>query len=179
MKPDQADPEGIIQKFEQSLLAGDAPQIKTFLTEPESEIPLLTELVAAEIEHKLKSGIESRVEEYLLAFPGLKSNPDAVKTLVVHEYIIRQSMEPSPTRLDDFSNRFPQHADYLNSSEMKVAYQREMPATSRLMKTRSSGRYALKRLHARGGLGSVWVAKDDSLHRDVAVKEVKAELNLA
>ena len=37
------------------------------------------------------------------------------------------------------------------------------------------GRYSLKHLHARGGIGQVWLAYDADLHRDVALKELRPE----
>jgi formylglycine-generating enzyme required for sulfatase activity len=36
-------------------------------------------------------------------------------------------------------------------------------------------RYSLTRLHAEGGLGKVWVARDGDLNREVALKEIKPE----
>ena len=39
----------------------------------------------------------------------------------------------------------------------------------------TDGRYALKRIHASGGFGRVWLAYDSELGRNVAVKELRPE----
>ncbi len=40
---------------------------------------------------------------------------------------------------------------------------------------RSSLRYTLSRMHAQGGLGKIWIAKDTDLNREVALKEIRVE----
>jgi len=37
-------------------------------------------------------------------------------------------------------------------------------------------RYALGKMHAEGGIGQVWLARDKQLHRDVAIKTIRPEL---
>ena len=41
--------------------------------------------------------------------------------------------------------------------------------------TSSGGRFQVLRLHAEGGLGEVYVARDEEVHRDVALKQIKNE----
>ncbi len=41
--------------------------------------------------------------------------------------------------------------------------------------TSSGGRFHVLRLHAQGGLGEVYVARDEEIHRDVALKQIKSE----
>ena len=36
-------------------------------------------------------------------------------------------------------------------------------------------RYTLTRMHAEGGLGKVWLARDTDLHREVALKEIRPD----
>ena len=41
--------------------------------------------------------------------------------------------------------------------------------------TSSGGRFQVLRLHAEGGLGEVYVARDEEVHREVALKQIKSE----
>jgi eukaryotic-like serine/threonine-protein kinase len=54
------------------------------------------------------------VEAYLEAYPALKSDPESVLDLIVHEVQLRRQRQEDPS-VDDFVQRFPQHADTLRS----------------------------------------------------------------
>src|SRR6516225_3461819 len=52
------------------------------------------------------------VEAYLEAYPALKSDPNSVLNLIIHEVQLRRQRQEEPS-VADFVQRFPHHADPL------------------------------------------------------------------
>jgi serine/threonine-protein kinase len=59
-------------------------------------------------------------------------------------------------------------------SKLSLARGRHPPPTI-AYEPASRERYTITRLHARGGIGQIWLARDTDLGRDVALKELRAE----
>ena len=76
---------------------------------------VLVELVHTDLEYRLKEGEPARVEEYLVRFPELKSDPEAELELITAELELRRRREPG-LALDEFLARFPRyHVELLST----------------------------------------------------------------
>lgn len=197
MSSDRID-ETLRRSFEQARRGDPSARIEAYLPpEGTSEyLPTLEELVLIDLEFGWKQASAAKssgplIETYLTRFPKLNERELGLR-LLRYEYELRAKSGPAPS-LDEYRARFP--AWVATGRELLTAQGDDartlgLPRPSGelsdvalwgdghvLVSATESGaasaRYSLTRLHAEGGLGRIWVARDGSLDRDVALKELK------
>ena len=147
-----------------------------------SEVRLWEHIVAAceRFEEAWRSGSQPRIED------ELTKAADHEKTTLLRELIalereLRQKRgeKPSP---DDYRSRFAGHPELIEEifrSDTINEAVKEGDVTpgdaSRSASASSGARFRVIRPHARGGLGEVFVARDEELKREVALKEIQLD----
>ncbi len=172
--------EDVRSRFEEAWRRGGSPPIESFLpVEPSLRGRALLELVRADLESRCRNGQAVRVEEYLARYPELE-NSQAVLELVAAECRAR-SLDGSAS-LTEYQQRFPKLKDELAGHlEATIATLPSGPPKStatdqlELDSVGAPTRYRILQAHAKGGLGQVFIALDQELHRHVALKEIQPE----
>jgi tetratricopeptide (TPR) repeat protein len=179
--------EEIVERFENAWQEGHCPDLKDYVPASSSlRLAVLKELAHVDLEFRLKAGDAVRVETYLSNFPELASDPQLVMTLIRAEFRLRQRCDPAVTP-EEYARRFPGLSADLTGlldtgpgkeADPAVTTILEGPANQPAGSEASLGgaRYRPLRFHARGGLGEVFLARDDELNRDVAFKRIRPEL---
>ena len=194
--------EAVIERFEDAWQRGLYPPIDAFLpTDRAQRLSVLIELIHTDLEYRCRAGEPARVEEYLQRYPELASDDDVVLGLLATECETRHGCAGRVT-LEEYLQRFPAYRERL-LAEFRGRLPCEQPASSQNTETtvgqheplatpsepkdgvsatpsmraglsKERSRYRPLRLHASGGLGEVFIARDAELPRDVALKRIQA-----
>jgi serine/threonine-protein kinase len=181
--------DALLERFEDAWSRGERPALQDYLPAVEPDrCTVLVELVRIDLELRLQAGEARRVESYLADFPELATDTPALLKLLRWEYRLRRRCEPGLTAAE-YVRRFPHLGADLAACLRETAPARPGPDTPVGDPDRtprpaggleeggsaspSGPRYQGLQLHAEGGLGAVYRARDTVLHRDVALKRIK------
>jgi tetratricopeptide (TPR) repeat protein len=151
-------------EFERAWFSDHEPDIDGFLPpDGPDRLPLLAELVHADLEFRLRAGAVVRVESYLRRYPELASDAERRAELIRTENKVRRVLGEAPTP-EEYQERFPEFADRLADLLLPVDAPGEWEKLSKL------GKFELLSMVGEGAFGAVYKAFDPELQRTVAVK---------
>ena len=160
----------VCDRFESACKSSTPPRLEEFLRAiPPSSLDLgFRELLELELEYRRRAGQAPSADEYHSRFPQ-------------HSATIDQLLRPANSRLPatgPTEETIParvggRDAASADSEKTQLA---SAAATARSVGTPTSSglRFRVIRKHAKGGLGEVFIAEDQELHREVALKQIQA-----
>jgi eukaryotic-like serine/threonine-protein kinase len=183
----------IVERFEEAWQRGSAPQIEHYL--PAVGSPhrrrTLIELVAIDLEYRLKAERDARLEDYRGRYPDLAPTevdyslavrrrdllgPAGTVATQTGSFVGRRDSfdagiheEPEPTRAGQPYNSKLGLSPTL--SGLQPAGEGAL-SSAEVDAVKGWGRYSPLELHAQGGIGQVWIAYDHDLRRKVALKRL-------
>jgi serine/threonine-protein kinase len=145
-------------RYEAEWKLGRRPRIEAYLADAtERERPgLFRELLLLEIEFRESVGERPAPEEYRARFSG-------------HDTLIRSVFEVSCPARDATARPWARGGATAEPGVPATAMQGSTVGAA----TSAGTRFRILRLHDRGGLGNLYVARDEELNREVALKEIQ------
>lgn len=147
--------------FHEAFAAGLRPQIDDYLDQGvESREQLLIRLVACELELRLSEGLEVSLLDYCVRYPELRANPtDLAKLLLVE---LRHHVASGQLDVDRYRQSYP---------GLPID---ELVTHAQALQGRIAG-YELRRKLGEGGMGTVYLAYQTALDRNVALKIIRRD----
>lgn len=188
--PSGQHPVDVIREFNAAWKNGRQPVVASYLNRVSGasaadRVVLAADLIRIDLEHRLRSGEVRLVEEYLHDIPELLDADHELVALLIDEHEMR--IESGQTvSLDEYARRFPEHLETLRNelgltddrtrppltlSQVRTEQNRITAADSeRLEPGQVIGDFRVQRRLGAGGVSEVYLARQLSLERDVAVK---------